>query len=315
MNTQIAKTFASGLDDLVYGPIFDSAGQIIIPSSATIAVSLHGTDVSVAGTPTVASDTGVVTYVWQAAEISTLTDTLPKLGVRARWSIVKSAVTYERTQFFDVVAVNITTNVVDSDVVRMHPPLQNIRSVAKGVATTTGGSYDAKHDLFDTKRRHEPSQWFLGSTVRFSSGSNAGEQRIVTLFDGVVSQLELHEDLTYDISAGDSYEITLSYQPAIDRAWSKINSILLNQFGATNLGGRLWGDDLRDAHILLSVAEVLREQLLTGREGFQVALTEYDKQFESELGRVQMKIADSVGDGTYDPDTDARVQPLLQWRL
>jgi hypothetical protein len=315
VNTQIAKTFTDGLESLTFGPIFDDAGQIIVPDSATLAVNINGTELAIAGTPTVNTDTSVITYTWQAAEITSLTDTLPKLGVRARWSIVKGATNYERTQFFDTVAVNISTNVVDSDIVRMHPPLENLRHRNTGVATATGGGFDAKHDLFDTKRRHEPSQWYLGANVRFTSGSNRGERRIVTLYDGVDSHLELHEDLPYDISAGDAYEISTSYQPAIDRAWSKLHSILCNMFGADVLSGRLWGGDVRDAHILLSVVEVLRELLITGREGFQTALDNFEGQFSDELQRAQLKIAASIGDGTYDPDTDSVYQPLPMWSL
>lgn len=313
MNIQIAQTFDGGLNDIVYGALRVESGITVVADSASLAVNMHGADVPIAGTPSIDSNTGVISYTWEAIEIATLIDGLPGLSVRARWSIVKDGVTYERTQFFDVVAVAIATNVVDNDVVRMYPQLTELRKITTGVSTGPEIGFDADLYLYDTKRRSEPSQWFLGSIVTFTSGSNAGSNRICVLHDGEANFLELNKALENDISRNDTYAIASSYQPAIDRAWLAINSMLLNKFGATRLAGRVDGNDLKQAHIALSVAEACREKLLMGNEEFTLALTNFEKQFDREFSRAQVKISQTGEDGVWDPDSDDLRQPIVVW--
>lgn len=309
MHKQLNKLFGGSLESLEYGPIFDSSGLQIEPVSATITVNMQGTELTIGGTPSVDSVEGTVTYNWSTAEESTLLETLPLLANRARWTINDGSVDHERTQFFDVVAVDIITRVQDHDLIQIWSHLDSQRAVNRSVAnsgTTT--------TFIDTAKRHEPSGFWRGSKVKFLTGGNKGETRVCTVFDGILSEMTLHEALPNAVANGDTYEINSSYQPAIDRAFTDIHIYLLNKFGMVRLSKMVDGIDIRQPHLYLSLVYAGESLIVSGDELSKEAVKMYQEDYENSIGQTAIKIEEATEAlGTWNEDSDIRVVPLQIW--
>lgn len=312
MNTQLAKRFDGTLEALSYGPLKDDDGLTPSITAVSLAVNVHGDDLTLSNSPSYSAATATVSYTFTTAEATTLTADLPNLAIRARWTITASGSSFERSQFFDVVAVKIRTGVTSDDLMRAWTYLAGVRPVRSG----TAGSGSTTTMIRDTAKRHEPSGFWRGATVRMSGGAARNQTRTVTAFDGYASELTLHEALSSAPAVGDTYDIFESYAGAIDDAYRQLVTQLTDSLGPNVVTGRFVdGNDLRDAHLALALRNVAKQRVAGGDDKGRAAFDLYSADYALAFERARVKIDAALSTtGEYDPDTVGDVRtPLTVW--
>lgn len=311
---QLASGLDNGLEKLVLGVVKNDVGQTVVPVTVTLVVNDGVTTFVLTGTPDISSD-NLISYTWTTADVALIAINIPRLYLRARWTITDAGpIVYKRMQYFDVVAVKILTGVDDSALIAEWPLLESYRDTVSGFAT--GGDTNT---VYDTKRRSEPSGFWVGSRIRFTTGGNAGEESVITGYDGSDSELTLGRSMPYAITAGTGYELQRTYKPVIDSAFRRVMQRLTARFDADKVARMVDGSDLERPHLMLSLAYAARQ--LSHSPGaaseYGMAYKDFSGEYESAMNEVFIKFdaTDVTSDGVYDEDsTDEAIIPIRIWR-
>ncbi len=296
MNTQLSLQFDGTTVDPLKYVLSDDDGNQVVPDNATLTVNNHGTELTIGGTPTVSE--GEITYKWLAAEESSLRTSLPSLDIRARWTFVKGADTFERTQYFDVVAVNIRSMVTDRQLATHWTRIEKRRDRFIGRATNGSDT-----EIIDTDKLSKfPSNVFEGSTVKMKTGSNKGQERVVVLYDPTTSTLTVDPAFDDTVGSPDTYEINVSYNPQIRAAWKVIQNRARSWLKDQRFARLLDGVDFSDAHQWLALQMI--GDILSEDDGdvFEDKAQIYGGYYEAAMKSARIK---------YDADVDQNADGLV----
>ena len=278
-----------------FGYLETVAGVPNIPASGTLSL-LNGTTVLAAdGVVTVAAD-GSISYAWGAGDIAALnTGTDPVLDIRGLWTFSDGT---ERVRYVDIVNVDVDTRIRSADIVAAKPELKtgaNKFTSAADSGTTTqltdGGS-------LSTQRPNE----LVGGTVRMISGNNAGDVRIISASDPVAGTIDVSKAWQNSTSGGNRYEITTAWAWQIREALILIQQKVDQWVGRKSGAAIATGQDIREAHLNLSIAYALKSAPIEPTVKMEYA--QYAKDAETALMRA--KVHYTVG-AAKDLDISSRV--------
>ena len=166
--------------------------------------------------------------------------------IKAVVAYVVSAVTYYTTLFYDVVNAKLHTVITDVDIVSELPQLKENGWRVNGTAESGSAT-----SIVNSELTHYGDDYFTGG-LAFSIDKD--ETREITDFvgsTGTVTTLAFSSSVSTD-----KYVLTRSYTSEIERAFEKLEAMLASKGMRPHL--ILDPYDLREVHIYLSVAEVLK---------------------------------------------------------
>ncbi len=221
----------------------------IVPSSATLTVYKPGSDTEVvsAQAMTVAGD-GLLSYSLSA------NDTADE-NYKAVIAYVYNAVTYTLTLFYDVVNAKLHKVVTDEDVVNELPQLKDFGYREHGTADSGSTTI-----IVDANLTRFADDHFTGGTAY---SIDKDETRGITDFVSSIGTVTTSA-FSSAIST-DKYVLTRSYTREIQRAFEEIEERLRQKGRRPHLV--LDPNDLREVHILMSVAQVCKGLVATEGEG------------------------------------------------
>lgn len=189
------------------------------------------------------------------------------------------------TVFYDVVRSRLTKVIIDDDIIAELPQLKDGGWSVRGVAE--GGSAGT---IVDSGLKRYGDGYFTGGLAYCPGKEEAREISGFTASTGTVTV----EQFTTQVSAGEMYILTRSFAREIQRAFEKIEERLLR------LGKRphlvLDPYDLREAHILHSVAEACKGLASESKGLWWEFWKEYEKKADEALSGITLKY-DLSGDG------------------
>lgn len=214
----------------------------VVPTSATLSVYAPGSTTVIvdAQAMTVAAD-GLLSYA-----LTTTHNDAADENYKAVVAYVVSGTTYYLTLFYDVVNAKLHKVITDEDLFSELPQLRDkmeaVHGAAENGSTTT---------IVDTELSRYEDDYFTGGLATNLTNS---ETREIT--DFVSSTGTVTFGTATATAAGHSYMLQRSFGKEIHRAFEKIDDLL------TRAGNRphliLDPYDLREVHILFSVAEVCK---------------------------------------------------------
>lgn len=259
----------------------------VVPSAAVITVYKPGSSEKLvdAQAMSVAGD-GLLSYALTTTHNAVLGE-----DYKAVVKYTVSGADYYQPLFYDVVNSKLGTVITDDDIVNELPQLRNagwrvLGTVVSGSTTTIVDSALKKYD----------DDYFTGGLAR---NLTSGEDRNITDFvssSGTVTT----EAFDTAAAAGNKYCLYRSFGKEIQRAFEKMEKRLKDKGKRPQLV--LDSYDLREPHILFSVAEVCKGMARDGADSFWWELwKDYAKQAEDSFNAVSLKY-DSSGDGIISGD-------------
>lgn len=254
MNPQVPFRHDGSLADLELPPIHGDGGVPLKPSDAVVNVFAGDTPLVTAGVAVIQTD-GTAAYTWTGGEIVQILQKVPILHLKADWTLTVSGEDHLRRRYYDVVEVELITGVTDTVLASRDRNVDERRRRQSGVATGAGSTDTI---LIDKGRllRYEPNS-LCGSIVRFTAGSFTGQTRTVAEYDPVAAALTFTDALPGTITESlDCYELAWSWEPQIRAAWQAIYTLLTRRLDRHDAVRLADGEDLREAHIYKSLANV-----------------------------------------------------------
>lgn len=250
----------------------------IVPASATITVYKPGTsDVLISTTAMTVAGDGLLSY----ALTSTHTDIADE-NYKVVIAYVYSSVTYYLTLFFDIVTTKLSKVITDEDIENELPQLKNKGWRVHGVAdsgTTTS--------LVDGELKRYEDDYFTGGLC---INLTADEVREITDFvssTGTVTTVAF----TNAVAAGNKYILQRSYTKEIQRAFEKLEDMIARMGKRAHL--ILDPFDLREVHILMSVAEICKGMISENDNMWWQLWQDYDKRAYAVFKSLNFKYDDS----------------------
>lgn len=276
MKQQFIKDTADSFKTYIY-----ENNRKVVPVSAFITIYKPGGSALLVenGAMAVAAD-GLLSYALGAPDNS------------AAGENYKAVVTYQHnskswyiTLFYDVVNARLTSVITDDDITAELPQLKDNGWKVRGTALSGSAT-----TIVDPGLKRYEDDYFTGG-LAYSPAKD--ETREITGFASATGTVTT-VDFSAPVAAGEKYTLTRSYSRETQRAFEKMEDMLVR------LGKRphlvLDPYDLREAHIYLSVSEVCRG-MATGSDDFWWDMwKEYEKKAGEAFGSINFKY-DSSGDG------------------
>lgn len=189
------------------------------------------------------------------------------------------------TIFYDIVRSRLAKVITDDDLAAELPQLRDSGWSARGAAE---GGTDS--EIVDSGLKRYGDDYFTGGTAY---RPETDETREVVDFEAASGTVAV-EAFSTPVAAGERYILTRSFAKEIQRAFEKLEDHLVR------LGRRphlvLDPYDLREPHILLSVAEACKGLAAESRGLWWELWKEYDKKAQEAMAGLAFKY-DSTGDG------------------
>lgn len=274
------QQFIKGTADSFKTYIYEN-NRKVVPASASITVYKPGGDTVLVdgGVMAVAAD-GLLSYGLGAPE-----NTEAGENYKAVVTYLHDAKDWYITLFYDVVNARLTSVITDDDICGELPQLKDNGWKERG--TAGGGSATT---IIDEGLKRYEDDYFTGG-LAYSAVKD--ETREITDFASATGTVTT-VGFSSPVVAGEKYTLTRSYSREIQRAFEKMEDMLVR------LGKRphlvLDPYDLREAHIFLSVAEVCRGMSTGSADFWWDMWKEYEKKAREAFGAINFKY-DSTGDG------------------
>lgn len=214
----------------------------VVPESAFIKIFMPGGALLVARTAMTIGTDGLLSF-----ELSAPDNSLPGLDYKAEVEYSLASKTHYAVLFYDVVRSRLAKVITDDDIFSELPQLRDRGWSASG--TAEGGS---ETTIVDSRLKRYGDGYFTGGVA---SCPSKGEAREIRDFDASSGTLTV-EAFSSPVASGEKYVLTRSFSREIHRAFEKLEDEL------KRLGKRphlvLDSQDLREAHIFLSVAEACK---------------------------------------------------------
>ncbi|MFQ5736613.1 MAG: hypothetical protein ACE5GY_07090 [Thermodesulfobacteriota bacterium] len=254
----------------------------VSPTSATLTVYKPGsTDKLIdAQAMTVAVD-GLLSYSLTAVNNADLGE-----NYQAEVSYVLSGTTYTFTQFYDVVRSVLTKVITDADLEAELPQLKERNWTVRGTADSGSAT-----TIVDANLKRHDDDFFTGGLAYSHSKDETREITGFASSTGTVTTAAF----SAAIAPGEKYTLMRSYSIEIQRAFEKIDDWLRRKGKRPQLV--LDPYDLREVHILLSVAEVCKGATTEGEGAFWWEMWKaYEHKADASFGSLNLKY-DSSNDG------------------
>ena len=213
-----------------------------VPESAYIKICMPGGALLVARTAMTIGTDGLLSF-----ELSAADNSIPGLDYKAEVEYSLASKTHYAVLFYDVVRSRLSKVITDDDIFSELPQLSDRGWSVSG--TAEGGSVTT---IVDSRLKRYGDGYFTGGVATCPS---KGEAREIRGFDAVSGTLTV-EAFSSMVASGEKYALTRSFSREIHRAFEKLEDEL------KRLGKRphlvLDSQDLREAHIFLSVAEACK---------------------------------------------------------
>lgn len=258
----------------------------IVPTSATITVYEPASTAEIvsAAAMTVGAD-GQLSYALTTAHNDDAAE-----NYKVVIAYVYSAATYYATFYYDVVNSKLSKVITDDDVVNELPQLKDnnwrVRGTAESGSTTT---------IVDSELKRYEDDYFTGGLAYSIDKDEAREISDFVSSTGTVTVAAVFGSTI----ATDKYILTRSYTREIQRAFEKIEGLLVAKGKRAHLV--LDPYDLREAHIYASVAEICKGLINANDNVWAWFYSEYDKKFKETFRGLNLKY-DESGDGVISAD-------------
>lgn len=252
-----------------------------VPSSALLTVYKPGGDAKLINNAAMAIGAdGLLTYALSAVDNAVL-----GINYKAVISYVYNAKTYYVTVFYDVVNSKLLKVITDEDIVAELPQIKDNGWRVRGAADS--GSATA---IVDADLKRYDDNFFTGGLAYSISKDETREITNFVSNTGTVTTTSFSSA----IAAGEAYILSRSFSREIQRAFEKVEERLIR------LGKRpqliLDPYDLREAHILYSVAEVCKGLSTLNQDFWWEMWKEYEKKAGDVFNSINFKY-DTSGDG------------------
>lgn len=252
--------------------------RIVVPSSATITVYKPGTSEVLisATTMTVAAD-GLLSYA-----LTTTHNDVADENYKVVVAYIVSAVTYYATFFYDVVNSKLSIVITDDDVINELPQLKDNGYVVHGVidsgSTTT---------IVDAELKRYSDDYFTGGLATNLTNDETREITDFVSSTGTVTTATMTAN-----DAADKYLLQRSFTKEIARAFEKLEDLLKQAGRRAHLV--LDAYDVREVHILMSVAEICKGMITSeGGSMWSYFFELYDKRGYALFNKLNLKYDDS----------------------
>lgn len=213
-----------------------------VPESAYVRIFMPGGALLVARSAMNIGADGLLSY-----ELSAAANSKPGLDYKAEVEYSIDSKTHYAVLFYDVVRSRLAKVITDDDIFSELPQLSDRGWSVSG--TAEGGSATT---IVDSRLKRYGDGYFTGGVAVCPS---KGETREIRDFDAASGTLTT-EAFSSSVASGEKYSLTRSFSREIQRAFEKLEDEL------KRLGKRphlvLDSQDLREAHIYLSVAEACK---------------------------------------------------------
>ncbi len=249
----------------------------VVPTSATLTVYEPGGDTVLidAAAMTVAAD-GLLSY-----SLTTTHNDEADENYKAVVAYVVSGTTYYLTLFYDVVNSKLHKVIVDDDLISELPQLRTRREVVHGTAES--GSTTT---IVDTELKQYEDDYFTGG---LATNLTNDETREITDFVSSTGTVTIATATA--TTTGHKYILQRSYSREIQRAFEKIEDLLHREGRRAHL--ILDPYDLREVHILFSVAEVCKGFMTETDNMWSFFWQEYDKRAYAVFKNLNLKYDES----------------------
>jgi hypothetical protein len=252
--------------------------QEIVPSSASITVYKPGTSTKLIDSAlmTVAAD-GLLSYALTTSHNDVVDD-----NYKAEISYVFGGTTYYTTLFYDVVTSILHQVISDDDIINELPQIKD-----KGWRVYGSADSGSTTTIVSTELTRYSDDYFTGG---LATNLTNEETRKITDFASSTGTVTTSAFATAT-SASDKFMLQRSYQKERQRAFEKIED-WLNQTGRKS---HLILDpyDLREVHIIASVAEVCKGLMPTDGGIWFELWERYDKRAYAMFKSLNLKYDDS----------------------
>jgi len=276
----VKQQFIKGTADSFKTYIYEN-NRKVVPASASITVYKPGGDVVLVdgGAMTIAPD-GLLSYALGIPD-----NTEAGENYKAVVTYLHDSRSWYITLFYDVVNARLTSVITDDDICAELPQLKDNGWKVRGAAASGSAT-----TIVDPGLKRYEDDYFTGG-LAYSAAKD--EIREITGFVSATATVTT-VDFSSPMAAGEKYTLTRSYSREIQRAFEKMEDMLVR------LGKRphlvLDPYDLREAHIFLSVAEVTRGMSTGGGDFWWEMWKEYEKKAAEAFGSINFKY-DYTGDG------------------
>ena len=270
------QQFLVDIADTFKAYVFEN-NRKVVPASATLTVYEPGGDTVLidAAAMTVAAD-GLLSYA-----LTTTHNDDADSNYKAVIAYVISSTTYYLTMFYDVVNSKLSKVITDEDVINELPQIKDkgwrVHGTATGGTTTT---------IVDTELARYEDDYFTGGLATNLTNEEARE-----ISDFASSTGTITIPTATATASGHKYILQRSFGREIQRAFEKLEDNLHREGRRAHL--ILDPYDLREVHILYSVAEICKG-FMTETDGMWSFLwQEYDKRAYAVFKSLNLKYDDS----------------------
>ena len=263
--------------------------QRIVPTSAVITIfKPGGTTELVSGAGMSVAADGLLSYALTADDNNTADE-----NYRAVVSYVSGA-TFHATIFYDVVRSKLHKVIVDEDVVNELPQLRDNGWRKHGTAES-----GSETTIVDSNLNHFPDDHFTGG---LAYSIDKDETRQITNFVGSTGTVTT--SAFSGAIATDKYILTRSYTKEIQRAFEKIEELLVSAGRRPDL--ILDSGDLRGVHILFATAEVCKGMVTEDAGMWFEFMSRYENKADKAFNKLNLKYDDSDDGVISEPEESKR---------
>lgn len=288
MNQQFRKDTAGTLKTTIY-----ENNHPVSLSSATITIYKPSSDEKlIDNAAMIVGSNGLILYNLTAANNAALGENY-KADIDY---ILTSGTTGHIYLYYDVVRSMLVQVITDADLYNELPQLKNLGYKIHGVADSGTAT-----TIVDAELKRYEDDYFTGG---LAYSVKQDETREITDFVSSTGTITVANAFSAAVTT-DRYVLTQSFTTQIRRAFEKLKQKLKS-------GGKkpqliLDAYDLREAHILYSVAEVCKGQIAAEGEGnlWWDLWKDYEKQAENVFNEINLKY-DISGDGMISSDESVR---------
>ena len=260
-----------------------------VPTAATITVYHPGTSTILinAAAMTIAGD-GLLSYALTVAHNDVANE-----SYKAVLSYTVGGVIYRATSFYDVIHSKLSIVITDDDLLGELPQIKDNNYVVHGTADSGSAT-----TLVDDELKRYADDYFTGG---LSTNLTNNETREITDFVSSTGTVTVVTGAA--TAAGNKYVLQRSFGKEIARSFEKLEDMLYQAGRRAHLV--LDPYDLREMHILLSVAEVCKG-LVTAEGGMWFSFYErYNKHAYAVFKGLNLKYDDS-DDGYIASEEESR---------
>lgn len=257
----------------------------LVPDAAFITIYTPGGRLLAERAPMAIAGDGLLSY-----ELGLEENSFAALNYKAVIEYARGLKTHFATLVYDVVRSRLGKVITDDDLWAELPQLRESNWGVRGIAES--GSETA---IIDSGLKKYGDDYFTGGTACLPA---RGETREVTGFTAASGTVTV-EPFPAPVLSGDGYILSRSFGREIQRAFEKLEERL------TRLGKRphlvIDPYDLREAHILLSVAEACKGLAVDSKGLWWDFWKEYEGKADEAISEVTLKY-DRTGDGFISGD-------------